>query len=138
VSRSAQVAASWPASADSSATTSSPRWATRAVLVTNRLSLLSSGEPITAAQAVGIGLITEAVPRAELDERVDALASSIASKSPIVLKLGRDAYYAQRDLAFDDQLAYLTDQLAAVAATEDSAEGTKAFLEKRPPSWLGR
>jgi len=101
------------------------------------LKLYLTGEPITAAEAVRIGLITEAVPRGELDERVDALASTIASKSPAVLKLGRDAFYAQRDLPFADQLTYLTEQLAAVAATEDSAEGIKAFLEKRPPSWVG-
>ncbi len=102
------------------------------------LKLYLTGEPVSAADGVRIGLITEAVPRAELDDRVDALASSIASKSPAALHLGRDAYYAQRDLPFAEQLEFLTEQLAAVAATEDAAEGIRAFLEKRPPVWVGR
>lgn len=102
------------------------------------LKLYLTGEPIDAHEAARIGLITEAVPRAELDARVDELAGKLAAKSPIVMRLGRDAFYAQRDLPFSEQLAFLTEQLAAVAATEDSREGIQAFLEKRRPVFTGR
>ncbi len=102
------------------------------------LKLYFTGEAISAAEAARIGLVTEVVPRAELDTRVGELAASIAQKSPAVLRIGRDAFYAQRDMDFPDQLDFLTEQLAAVAATEDAAEGIKAFLEKRPAVWVGR
>ncbi len=102
------------------------------------LKMYMTGDPIDAHEAARIGLVTEAVPRAELDARVDELAAKLAAKSPIVMRLGRDAFYAQRDMAFSEQLAFLTDGLAAVAATEDSREGTRAFIEKRPPAFVGR
>lgn len=102
------------------------------------LKLYFTGEPVTAAEAARMGLITEAVPRAELDARVEHMARAIAGKSPAVLRLGRDAYYAQRDMDYPAQLAYLTERLAAVAATEDSNEGVRAFAENRTPVWVGR
>ncbi|MCZ7526497.1 MAG: enoyl-CoA hydratase-related protein [Acidimicrobiia bacterium] len=102
------------------------------------LKLYMTGEPVTAEEAVRIGLVTEAVPRAELDARVDALAASLAEKSPIVMKLGRDAYYGHRDLPFAEQLDFLAGELNRVAATEDSQEGVRAFTEKRKPVYTGR
>ena len=100
--------------------------------------LYMTGEPVSAQEAARIGLVTEVVPRFELDARVDALAENLAAKSPIVMRLGRDAYYAHRDLPFAEQLTYLTGQLAAVATTEDSREGVRAFMEKRAPNYTGR
>jgi enoyl-CoA hydratase/carnithine racemase len=102
------------------------------------LKLFMTGEAVDAAEALRIGLVTEVVPREQLDERVDALAASLATKSPVAMKLGRDAYHAHRDLPFDEQVAFLTGELARVAATEDAAEGILAFLQKRPPVYRGR
>lgn len=97
------------------------------------LRLYFTGEPVDAATAARIGLITEAVPRERLDEVVDAVAARIAANSPTALRLGREAYYATRDLPFDEQIPVLAAGLTRVAATEDAREGVRAFVEKRPP-----
>ena len=101
------------------------------------LKLYYTGELISAAEAVRIGLITEAVARDDLDARVDELAASIAAKSPAALRLGRAAFFATEGQPLPDQLAYLHGQLAALAATDDAREGIAAFLEKRPPRFTG-
>jgi len=102
------------------------------------LKLYMTGQQIDAGEAVRIGLITEAVPRAELGARVNGIAGVLAEKSPVVMRLGRDAFYTQRDMPFAEQLSFLSDQLARVAATEDSKEGVLAFTEKRKPKYVGR
>ncbi len=99
--------------------------------------LYYTGQSIGAADAVGIGLLTEAVPRGELDPRVDELAAIIASKSPAALRLGRSAFFRIEGMPLRDQLRHLYEQLAALAATEDAQEGIAAFLEKRPPRFTG-
>ncbi|MQA83798.1 MAG: crotonase [Streptosporangiales bacterium] len=101
------------------------------------LKLYYTGRPVTAPEAVEIGLITEAVPRAELDRRVDELAAAIADKSPIGLSLGRDAYFTYRDEPLRDRLTYLARRFGEVAATDDAREGIAAFLEKRSPNFTG-
>jgi enoyl-CoA hydratase/carnithine racemase len=100
--------------------------------------LYYTGELITAAEAARIGLLTEAVARGDLDRRVDELAGLIAEKSPAALGLGRAAFFDIEGHPFPQQLAYLHDQLAALAATGDAREGIAAFLEKRPPHFTGR
>jgi enoyl-CoA hydratase/carnithine racemase len=102
------------------------------------LELIMTGDKISAAEAERIGLITRAVPKAELEAQVDALAEKLAAKSPIVMRLGRDAFYATQDLALDEALRHLEQQLIAVLATDDAREGLTAFLEKRTPVWTGR
>jgi enoyl-CoA hydratase/carnithine racemase len=101
------------------------------------LKLYYTGEPISAAEAARIGLITEAVARGDLDRRVDELAGLIAEKSPAALGLGRAAFFDIEGLPLPQQLAYLHGQLAALAATSDAREGIAAFLEKRPPRFTG-
>ncbi len=100
--------------------------------------LYYTGRHVSAREAVEMGLITEAVPRDRLDARVDELAASIAAKSPIGLRMGREAFFAVDGLAFDDQIAYLLDRLRALAGTDDAVEGVTAFLEKREPRFTGR
>ena len=102
------------------------------------LELIATGEKITAAEAERMGLITRAVPRDRLEAEVEALCAKVAGKSPLVMKLGMQAFHATQDLALEPALRYLEAQLAAVLATEDAREGLTAFLEKRSPSWQGR
>jgi enoyl-CoA hydratase/carnithine racemase len=82
--------------------------------------------------------VTKVVPHAELDGAVSELAQTLASKSPAVMKLGRDAFYAVWDMAAPQALAHLHAMLSLTAQTEDAAEGIAAFLEKRAPQWRGR
>jgi enoyl-CoA hydratase/carnithine racemase len=65
-------------------------------------------------------------------------AERLAAKSPLVMKLGKDAMFRQQDMAFADALEFLRAQLALAFATEDIQEGVRAFFEKREPRWTGR
>ncbi|WP_433466801.1 enoyl-CoA hydratase-related protein [Spirillospora sp. CA-128828] len=100
--------------------------------------LYYTGSRITAAEARDIGLVTEVVPRADLDARVDDLARVIASKSPVGLRRGRDAFFAVEGRPLEDQVAHLLGELVELTATEDAKEGITAFLENRPPDFQGR
>jgi enoyl-CoA hydratase/carnithine racemase len=100
--------------------------------------LLLLGERIDAAEALRIGLVNRVVAAAELDAAVDEWAHRLASKSPALLRLGKDAMYAQMDLGFAQALDRLQHDLSLAFATEDVQEGVRAFFEKREPRWTGR
>src|ERR1700750_3285098 len=102
----------------------------------NEMMLL--GEQISAEQAVEYGLANKAVPPGQFDEAVTEWAAKLASKSPVLMRLGHDAMYRQQDMALDDALEYLRSQLSLTFTTEDIQEGVKAFFEKREPEWKGR
>ena len=100
--------------------------------------LLLLGEQISAAEAERLGLVNRVVAAAEFDAAVAGWASSLAAKSPLMLRLGKDAIFQQQDMAFADALDYLRSQLALAFGTEDLHEGISAFFEKREPDWKGR
>jgi enoyl-CoA hydratase/carnithine racemase len=102
----------------------------------NEMMLL--GEQISAEQAVEFGLANKVVPEAEFGAAVDEWAGKLASKSPVLMRLGHDAMYRQQDMALDDALEFLRSQLSLTFSTEDIQEGVKAFFEKREPEWKGR
>jgi enoyl-CoA hydratase/carnithine racemase len=103
---------------------------------TNELLLL--GEQIGAEEAERIGIVNRVVPADEFDDFVAGWARSLAAKSPLLMKLGKDAMFRQQDMPLADALDYLRAQLALAFATEDIQEGVRAFMEKREPAWRGR
>jgi enoyl-CoA hydratase len=103
---------------------------------TNELLLL--GDRLTAEEALDAGIVNRVVAADEFDAAVDEWASKLAAKSPVAMKLGKDAMYRQMDMAFGEALEYLRSQLTISLSTEDVQEGVKAFFEKREPNWSGR
>jgi enoyl-CoA hydratase len=101
----------------------------------NEMMLL--GEQISAEQAVEYGIANKVVPADQFEESVQEWANKLASKSPVLMRLGHDAMYRQQDMALDDALEYLRSQLSLTFSTEDIKEGVSAFFEKREPEWKG-
>jgi enoyl-CoA hydratase/carnithine racemase len=103
---------------------------------TNEMLLL--GERLTAEEARQVGIVNRVVPAGELDGAVREWATKLASKSPVVMRLGKDAMWRQMDMPLMDALDYLCSQLTIELGTEDAIEGVTAFFEKREPKWKGR
>ena len=104
---------------------------------TNELLLL--GERIDAHEAERIGIVNRVVRGGRVRRRGRASGrTKLASKSPVIMRLGKDAMFRQQDMAFADALDYLRSQLSLAMTTEDIVEGVQAFFEKREPQWKGR
>jgi enoyl-CoA hydratase len=100
--------------------------------------LLLLGERVDAHEAQRLGIVNRVVAAEAFDAAVADWAAQLAAKSPLVLKLGKDALFAQQDMALVEALEYLRAQLTLVLSTEDAREGVAAFLERREPRWNGR
>ena len=100
--------------------------------------MLLLGERLSAAEALESGIVNKVVPADEFDAAVADWAAKLASKSPLVMKLGKDAMWRQLDMPLVDALDYLRAQLTIELSTEDAIEGVTAFFEKREPNWKGR
>ncbi len=100
--------------------------------------LLLLGERWSAHQAREAFLVNRVVPDAEFDAAVADWATQLASKSPLIMRLGKDAMFRQMDMPLADALAYLQSQLSLALSTEDIVEGVSAFFQKREPEWKGR
>ncbi len=101
------------------------------------MDFIMRGSKLDAATAQRHGLITEAVPAAQLDTHVEALAAELASLAPATMRLGLEALYRQELMAFDEAVPYLMQMLQKTLQTADAKEGINAFLEKREPVWKG-
>ncbi len=100
--------------------------------------LLLLGDRIDAAEAQRLGIVNKVVAVAEFDAAVDEWAVKLAAKSPLLMKLGKDAMWRQQDMPLEDAWDFLRSQLTIAFSTEDIQEGVKAFFEKRDPQWTGR
>jgi enoyl-CoA hydratase/carnithine racemase len=100
--------------------------------------LLLLGGRIDAAEAQAIGIVNRVVAADALDGAVAEWAQALAAKSPLVVKLGKDALYAQQDMSFGEALEYQRAQLALALSTQDVREGVAAFMQRREPTWTGR
>jgi enoyl-CoA hydratase/carnithine racemase len=102
------------------------------------MEMILLGERIKAPEALAMGLITRVVPAAELDGAVDAVLKGLTAKSPIGMKIGKEAFHAAEGVGLEKALDYLADKITEVASTEDAREGIAAFIEKRNPVFKGK
>ena len=99
--------------------------------------LLLLGEQISAHEAERLGIVNKVVAPEAFDAAVADWAGKLAAKSPLLMRMGKDAMFQQLDMPLADALEYLHAQLALAFSTDDIKEGVQAFFEKREPTWTG-
>lgn len=102
------------------------------------LELCFTAEPISASDALGHGILNYVVPSSELDERVDALVTSVSACSPTAIRIGRRAIATVDAMTLDQAFEYAQRVLPQMAQTKDAREGFAAFNARRKPNWSGR
>jgi enoyl-CoA hydratase/carnithine racemase len=110
----------------------------RAVGRKRAMLMILSGEPVSAREALEMGLVSRVVPRADLDGAVAALARTLAGYSPTALGLAKEAAATAPDMEYGAALRYLRELVTLVALSDDAREGIAAFFERRPPRFTGR
>ncbi|MBS3809901.1 MAG: enoyl-CoA hydratase/isomerase family protein, partial [Desulfobacterales bacterium] len=110
----------------------------RNVLTKKAMEMILLGERLSAKQALEMGMVTRVVEPERLDEEVNGILENLSKKSPIGMKLGKEAFYRMRDMKFEEALDFLAEQIKVVSGTEDAKEGITAFMEKREPEFKGR
>jgi enoyl-CoA hydratase/carnithine racemase len=102
------------------------------------MEMMLLGKKMDAAQALEMGLVTRIFPPQKMAVEAEALLKNLASKSPIGMKIGKQAFYEMQDMPFEKALDFLSEKISDVAATKDAKEGIMAFLEKRKPEFTGK
>ncbi len=111
---------------------------TRAVGKSVAMEMILTGEPIDAREAHRLGLVARVVPDELLVEDALTLAAKIATKSPLALRLAKEAVNAAYEMSLTDALAHERRLFYLLFASDDQKEGMAAFLEKRDPDFKGR
>jgi enoyl-CoA hydratase/carnithine racemase len=101
------------------------------------MEMLLTGESIDASTAKSFGLINRIIPADYLEQVVQKYAEVIASKSPLTLKIGKEAFYRQIEMPLDEAYDYAASVMVENMLARDAEEGINAFLQKRPPEWRG-
>ena len=102
------------------------------------MEMLLTGETIDAAQARDFGLVNRVVPPEYLNQIVGKYTQTIASKSPLTLKIGKEAFYEQADMGLSQAYDYASQVMVENMLARDAEEGIGAFIEKREPNWTGK
>jgi enoyl-CoA hydratase len=102
----------------------------------NELMLL--GNSVDAEEAAALSIVNAVSPAEGFADMVESWARRLAGSSPLLMRLGKDALFATRDLSLPDALGHLQAQLALAFTTDDINEGVAAFRERREPRWTGR
>ena len=102
------------------------------------MEMLLLGDKIDSKTAVEHGLINRRVPGKLLNEAVTEVANKIASKSPLTLKIGKEAFYKQLEMPLSEAYEYTSKVMIQNMQARDAEEGISAFIEKRLPVWTGK
>jgi enoyl-CoA hydratase/carnithine racemase len=101
------------------------------------MDMVLTGRKIPAPEAERIGMITRAVDPERLDNEVEGVLNILKSKSPIGIRIGKEAFRVMSDMPFEAAVDYLCEALGRAVSTRDAMEGMTAFLQKRPPKFTG-
>ena len=110
----------------------------RAVGQKKAMEMLLTGDFISAEEALAAGLVNRVVSGESLDAETRALADRISEASPLVVGVGKQAFYRQVEMPTGQAYAYTKEIMSFNATFDDAQEGMSAFLEKRAPEWKGR
>jgi len=111
---------------------------TRNIPRKNAMLMLLTGEPVTADEALRLGLVNKVVPHGAERDAAFELAQRVASKSAATVKIGKQAFYRQADMSLADAYAFAAEVMTENMMTHDANEGICAFIEKRDPEWEDR
>jgi enoyl-CoA hydratase len=110
----------------------------RAIGKSKAMEMILTGEPITAAEAERIGLVSRVVPDELLVEDALSLAAEIAKRAPLALRMAKESVNAAYEMSLTDGLAHERRLFYLLFASDDQKEGMNAFMEKREPEFTGR
>ena len=102
------------------------------------MQMLLTGDLIDAQNAYRMGLVNEVVDAEQLETKTMELARKIASKSPLTVAIGKEAYYRQAELPLSEAYDYTKEVMVRNLEARDAQEGISAFIEKRHPVWCGK
>ena len=102
------------------------------------LELCLLGAPVTAERALQLGVVNRVVPAAELEAETLKVATQLAASAPLALRATLDVVNIGGECGIEEGLQYETAQFGLMFATDDMREGTRAFMERRKPTFTGR
>lgn len=110
----------------------------RQIPLCKAMEILLIGEQMSAQEAYRVGLVNEVVPSEQVLPRAEELARKIAANGPVAVRKIKETVLRSLSVSFEEGFAIENENAKGVLATEDAKEGPRAFMEKRPPRYVGR